>query len=472
MQDNSKEIWMPRAICRALFRFKGRALTFFFLTIAVTVVGLIVCPRKYASEAKLFLRIGRESVAIDPTATAAGGVMGVDNSRESEINSVIEVITSRPILEKVVDLRRGGKPFSSPLERERAVRKLARHVNADSPKDTSVIVVTAEDDTPEDAQALVQAIVATYREEHMRFHRNSESFEFFNQQSAMLRGQLEEATARVRDAKTEYGFVSLEDRRKSLEEQIGALETEVRKTDSEISAVEAQVAAMRDSLDRLPADVVATLAVGDQSIVHLRRELFELQAREQALLSKRTEDHPEVIAAREQMRELKAIFNNEKVDRGAAMSTVVLKEESNLKSLLARKAKLAEQQSQLHTQLSDLNQQEQHVDQLKREADLLAANYKTYSESLEQSRVDQALKTEGITNVSEVQPASFEPKPSSPRKGRIMAMAGLLGLCGAFGLALLSEQLDQSLRFADDIERHLKLPLLASVPDMRTVPSV
>ena len=218
--------------------------------------------------------------------------------------------------------------------------------------------------------------------------------------------------------------------------------------------------------------MVATLAVGDQSQVHIRRQLFDLQALEQELLSKRTEDHPEVVAARAKMRELQAIFDNEIVDRGSAMSTVVLKEESKLKSLLARKTTLAEQQDQLHADLRSLNQQEQHVDQLEREVQLLAANYKTYSESLEQSRVDQALKTEGITNVSEVQPASFEPKPSSPRKGLTLALAGLLGLCGAVGLALLSEQLDQSLRFADDIEQRLGLPLLASIPALRAIPSV
>jgi uncharacterized protein involved in exopolysaccharide biosynthesis len=137
--------------------------------------------------------------------------------------------------------------------------------------------------------------------------------------------------------------------------------------------------------------------------------------------------------------------------------------------LEARKAKLAEQQLLLKSELRKLNEQEAHVNQLQRELDLLAANYKTYSESLEQSRVDQALKTEGITNVSIVQPASFEPKPARPRKGRTLMLAWLIGLVGGVAVALLSEHVDQSLRFGDDVERHLRLPLLESIPKLERI---
>ena len=47
---------------------------------------------------------------------------------------------------------------------------------------------------------------------------------------------------------------------------------------------------------------------------------------------------------------------------------MVLQEESKLKSLKATREKLAEQQNQLHAELRELNQQEQHVDTLLPEA--------------------------------------------------------------------------------------------------------
>jgi uncharacterized protein involved in exopolysaccharide biosynthesis len=303
----------------------------------------------------------------------------------------------------------------------------------------------------------------------VRVHRNSGSFEFFREQSDNLREQLEQATALLRDAKNEYGFVSLVERRQSLEKQIGELETQMRQTESEATASAAKVASLRTSLDKMPAGLVGSLTGGDDSLVQLRREFFELQTRQQELLSKRTADHPEVIAVQQQVRELQAIFDNEKIDHGSAMSAVVLEEESKLKSHEARCKTLALQHQQMTKELRNLNEHALQVEKLQREVDLLAANYKTYSESLEQSRVDEALQSEGITNVKVVQAASFEPKPFSPRKGVILLVAGFLGMFGGLGLALLSEQLDQSLRFGDDVERRLQLPLLAAIPLMKPV---
>ena len=463
----TKDAWSLRVIYQALFRFKWRAIGFFVITVALAVVGIITSPRAYESYAKLLLRIGRESVSVDPTATASGQVIGFESSREIEINSVLEMITSRQIAEKVVDRLHQGKPFASAMERDIAIRDLRDRVSAWSPKQTSVIVLGAEGPTPEAAQEITQAIVDVYREEHMRVHRTSGSYKFFQEQSQMLRQQLEEATEQLRDAKNRFGFVDLAARRESLQKQVGELETTMRNLDSEITGTAAQASAVRASLDGLPSNLVATLAGGNEAVVKLREQFFALQTREQELLAKFTERHPEVIAIRQQVRELREIFDNEKIDRGVAQSTVVLKEESLLSALQARRAKVAEQQQQLQAELQSLNQQESEVNQLQREVDLLAANYKTYAHSFEQSRVDQALSLEGITNVSVVQPASFEPKATRPRKGLTLAIAMFIGLCGGVTIALLSEQLDQTLRTSDDVERHLRLPILTSIPEMK-----
>ncbi len=471
MRDSPRETWTRRSIYHALFRFRWRAIGFFCTTVTLAVIGLIVASPTYRSEAKLLLRVGRESVSLDPTATATGHVIGYNNSRETEINSVIEVITGRPIIEKVAEQLQGEKPFASVLERDRAVRSLMRKVAAWSPKATNVIAVSGEGDTPELAQSTVQAVIDAYVEEHMRVHRTSGSYEFFEDQTEKLLRDLEEASDHLRDAKNEYGFVELTGRRTSLQKQIGDLEATMRNIDSEVTASKAKVAAMQASLDGLPANMVASLAGGDKSSVNLRQTLFQLQTREKELMSQRTPDHPSVIAIREQVRALELILEKEKLDRGSAESTVTLEERSKLRSWEARKAKLAEQHLVLQSELRDLNQQETHVNELQRKHDLLEGNLNTYSVSLEQSRVDQALKTEGITNVSVVQAASFEPKPASPKKKRTLAIAWMIGLIGGIGLALLSEQADQSLHSGDDVERHLRIPLLASIPRLQAVPS-
>src|SRR4030067_2390325 len=80
-----------RDICRVLFRHKRKMLVFFCTTLFLVVVGLIVFPRTYTSSARLLVRMGKESVTLDPTATL-NQTVNVEGSRESEINSELEIL--------------------------------------------------------------------------------------------------------------------------------------------------------------------------------------------------------------------------------------------------------------------------------------------------------------------------------------------------------------------------------------------
>ncbi len=91
-----------RDILWIVFRHKGKAFTFFVLTMVATVSIILWYPRRYRSEAKLFVRLGRETVALDPTATT-GQRVALMESRDNEINSVVEMLKSRGLAEKVVD---------------------------------------------------------------------------------------------------------------------------------------------------------------------------------------------------------------------------------------------------------------------------------------------------------------------------------------------------------------------------------
>jgi capsular polysaccharide biosynthesis protein len=77
------------------------------------------------------------------------------------------------------------------------------------------------------------------------------------------------------------------------------------------------------------------------------------------------------------------------------------------------------------------------------------------------------LKSEKISNISVIQPASFVPKPVSPKKGMTLLVGFALSICGGFGVICLSGYLDQSLCKPEDIEEKLRLPVLASIPRMR-----
>src|SRR5262245_47280000 len=91
----------PRDFAQVLFRHKNKVATWCGLVMALSIAALVLLPRKYESEAKLFLKLGRESIGLDPTATT-GVTVPVQESRETEINSTRDMLKSRAVLESVV----------------------------------------------------------------------------------------------------------------------------------------------------------------------------------------------------------------------------------------------------------------------------------------------------------------------------------------------------------------------------------
>jgi len=459
-------VWSLRDLYRALFRYRKRSIAFFLAIMGLVSVSLAFCPRKYTSDAQLFVRLGRESVALDPTATT-GAFVGPNVTRENEINSIIEVMGSRAIIARVADSIGLDEPAESKLGRERGITGLMEGINIWSPKSTNVIGVSCEARSPERAQEVVATLIDTYLEEHLRLNSTPGSFEFFDEQSKLLKKQLDDASTALRDAKSSFNLASIEGRRDALQQQVSSVETQILDAESGLAASQAKIASMRGALGQLPEAMLKQFANPSGSATTMRELLYELQTREQELLAKYTEDHPSVIAIRKQVQEADKILRSEQPDRSQATTAAVLAEQSTYESLQARAKSLEGQLDRLQLDLAALNQQEIQVRELERRVTVAETNYLTYMASLEQTRVNQALKRQEISNINVIQPASLVLKPVSPKKGITLAIAFVVACCGGVGLAFVSDQLDHSLGTPEDIEKRLGLPTLVSIPHMK-----
>lgn len=87
---------------RVVSRHRKKSLSVFVAVAAMVVLYLVWGPRSYESAAKLFVRIGRESVALDPTATT-GQTVQLQVTRTNEINSVLDLLQGRGTAERVVE---------------------------------------------------------------------------------------------------------------------------------------------------------------------------------------------------------------------------------------------------------------------------------------------------------------------------------------------------------------------------------
>ena len=510
-----------RDLYYVLFRHKWK-MVLFLLVVTVTV---FVCTFNtleiYRSEAKLLIRLGRESVTLDPTATT-GQIINVSRSRESEVNLELEILKSRELSENVVDsigpdafIRRSArklsinspddkvirkttqeaptevkKPLSSPErfnlvkssdDRNKAVLEVMKNLEIKALKDSSIISISYEVESPKLAQNVIAILIDYYLEKHIAVHQTPGSHQFFIQQVTDLRSTLALSENELRNLRDKSGISSLEEQRQVIFNRIAELEGQTGATGAELAACQAKVQVLQKTLASIPEVLVTqeTTGFSDHAVDLMRAKLYEMQLKEHDLLSKFAEGSQQVQMIRQEVAEARMLLDKEiaktgriEVSKGvniAYMQTqsALFTERAALSSFQAKVKNLREQLATAKEGLKALNDADLKITSLKREISLQQANYQRYSENLEQARIDHALEGKKISNISVVQPATLPTRPVPQRRSLKLALGLIVGILGAIALAFFFEYLDHSIRTPEEAEEKLLLPILASIPRAR-----
>ena len=452
-----------RHVFRIPLRHKGKLVAVFTAVVITTLLVTALTPRTYRSEGKLLVRLGRENMALDPTATlGTAPLLTIQQSRENEMNSVIEIMRSRVLLEKVIDTlgpaRIMGKDPTASVDREDAIRKLIRSLDVGSVRKSNVLEITYDAASPELAQAVVDKVIACFLEEHIRLNRTPGAEEFLDEQTACIRQRLQDREEKLRAMKDETGLTSPDTRKTIIVTRIGRLEDELLQNKATLASKDAEVKQLQKQLVDLPATQVTEQTVGfaNEAADGMRQQLYALQLREKELASRVTDDHPLLLEVREQIAAAQGVFGQEKTERTQTKTGIsksheeikmqLLKEEPVRVSLVAKCERLESQLAAEQSSLAKLNEDELRVVRLQREVQLEDANYRKYVDSLEQAHIDRAMATEGKSNISIVQPATLDPRAIKPQTALNLLLAMVVGLIGGLGVTYAAESLDESAR--------------------------
>ena len=481
-----------REVSYVLFRHKWKVTIFFLSVILIVSLGTFLSPKIYQSEATLLVRVGRESVTLDPSATT-GQVISLGHSRDAEINSEVEVLRSRDLVERVVETigldtflkglgRRTEKavaPASAIGDRDNIIRTVIENLKIDVRKGSNIIHASYEGQGPELTQNVLIKLIDLYLEKHASVHRTPGSYEFFNQQTEQLRVSLAKTEENLRKVKNKTGIASLEDQRRVVYTRVNDLQRESELTYSSLAASEAKVRVMEKALSDLPATTVTgeTGGVGNYGADLMRSKLYELKLKEQDLLSRYTEKSISVREIRRQIVEAEGLIAKEESTRTQVTKGLnegysraqldIFTEKGTLASLQAKAKVLRDQLVNARAELTLLNNNEVQIAELQRQLSIQEANYRKFSQNLEEARVGHALELQKISNISVVQPPTHPFRPVRPRKTLNLALGVLLGMLGGIALAFFSEYMDHTFKRPKDIEERLKLPLLAVIPNSK-----
>lgn len=494
-----------KAFVCTLHRQKLAAGLTFLSAIGLALAVVFFYPRSYQSEAKVFVRKGRETVSLDPTATT-GQVTALVDSHEREINSVVALMKSRYLAEKVVTelgpeavlsggARQGAErqeEGSSPQTllkllptidevsaTDRAIRRVQQRLRVNAERDSNVITLRYVDRSPGQAQKVTAALLRAYRSEHLRVNRTEGSKKFFDQQTVLLHKRWREAIEKLRALKDAGGFASIETHRNLLEGRISRTSEELADAETKLAASRARCSLLERLIASLPKNKVSEWEEGHPNVSRdgMRQQLYDLELLERGLSAKFGDSHPKLAMVRSQLEDAQRILETQKMERVHTKTSVnaereslhlsLLNEKANAEALEAGVKRLVVEHAQLIDSMRALNQRELEVADMQQKVNLTAAAYRSYAENLEQTRIDEALEANRISNVNTYQSASLETRPVSPRKGLVCAAGLVLATIASILVVVVREHLDTTLRTEEEVESELDLLVLAAVPNQR-----
>lgn len=503
---------------QSLFRHMKKAALLALIILSLAALVLVFAPRTYRSEAMLYLQIGRESVRLDPTATTGERISVQQIDRSQEVTSVIDVLYSRGILEKLVDnlgpevvlaKRWPGEEESSgflqtkidsvidhtitPLiqmvksidpisPREEAIVKLSKNLNVYAERDSSLITVRYDTKFPELAQLVMHNLIDIYRSEHLRLHRTSGSKEFFAEQHAMLENKLNDAVDELQSAKNQLNIVSIELRRETLEERLGKIELASYANLETLASLQAEVADLSDQVAAIPRRIVSEdITVPNTGTDALREKLYELQVLQMDQEARFNSDHPALQNTRKQVQQAQDILavetrarqetTNDMNPNHQALALSLATAESKLAAAEAGKKALQSQRNTILEDLKSLNSHELEIDELSRQVQIAREKYFRYAENLEQARIDEELNKQRISDVIVAQEATLVEKPVSPNKLIVIALSAVLTVASVIALVCFCELFGNRIYTEDQLRRAVPLPVLGVVPKDRKLAS-
>lgn len=502
----------PADVFRVLARHAFKALIVFSLIVAATIAWILLTPKKYESVAKIYVRIGRESSTLDPSATT-GKTVNIQKSLDSEINSMLQILGSHETVKRVVNdigpdvilansISSNGAPAKnespswslrkwisdlkssiitnefSATKTETAIKLLRERSSFSAPKESNVLNIICQAGHPELARKISASWASAFVEEHLRVTRTNGSFTFFSDQVENNKLRLNNVQRELRDAKSQSGLVSIEGQGKILEDQANSIKTRLSTSLAALASTEAKLKSLESILEtepeRIENDEKTAIPNG---WYELRNRLFDLENTESGLKANKSDLHPEVIAITEQRKALEKIL--EKMNQVTSESTsspnpthILFRQsqlnEQALSFAIRAEAETLKQQAVANLQeIEQLNANEIKILELERQSLSLETIYLASVASREQSALLEGLELANISSVSLLQKASYSSQSAGMGRLKKLLMGIALGIFSAIFFIFTCEYFDRSYATPEQVEQSLSIPVMASIPQDR-----
>jgi succinoglycan biosynthesis transport protein ExoP len=459
-----------------VLRRRYLAISVALVVVSVFTWGSFFVPAVY--EARSTVLIDKSSI-MQPLIQG----IGVAGGSEESLSSLKESITSRSVilrtLEKLGMINDRTRGRSEGLINE--IRSnLAIELQGGGTNGADLFTLSYRGRDPRMVSDVVNALVRECIDETVGFRRSDaySAYEFIQSQLMDYKGKLEESDKAIREFR-EKNPEMIPQNENTL---VGRIENfQASMIDSEIKLKE--LIRKKENLQKqLSGEKELTVAIvtNDDSpqgrLAHLNNQLV-------MLMTKYTDNYPEVIKVKSEIAELKKEMERAKTShqRGPGSETAMInpiyqqlrqelaKTDVEVESLKARLAELSRQQREGERALGRMPKGQEEWTKLQRDRNVYQRIYDELLQKLESAKVSRDLEIGNKGENFKILDAAVLPQlPVKPNRPVMILMGILLGIVSGVATVLGLDYLNHSFKDEDSIESALGLSVLVAVPTIVT----
>lgn len=413
-------------------------------TLIATIVAFVL-PKSYQSTTLVRVKSNNISSMAGYAAMAAGFGIAIGEGSSGSPESYIELMKSREVLEPIIAELDLPDEDKEKLTVEDFAKKNLEVINI---KKTDLITIAAYGKTPEEAQMISQGVADNFLALMTKLNKedNSTTLKFLDERIKIAKEEMETAENKLAAYQQEHKIYAPDEQAKAIIANLNNYDTTIAQLQAQSEGDSAKLAGVTSQLEQQNASLLEYNVSDNTNIGNIRESIVNKRVELVGLQQQFTDEHPDVIKAKEELNSLEKSLSDEIVKAVNSQSVTLSPVQSNLlkdkistevqisvnnASLEALRAKQAEAQENIATLSADSVE----YMRLSREATITGQVYTSLVQNYEQTRIQEAKDSMDI-QIIDAADLPNEDMPAKPNKKLVVAIGFVLGIMISFGYTL------------------------------------
>lgn len=418
------------------------------IIVLCTVIAIIVAfvlPKSYQSNTLVRIKSSNNSAMSGMAAMAAGFGIDVGGSSSASPENYIELMKSREVIQPIID---GLDMDEEKKEKMTTDGFIKSNLEITNTKKTDLINITAYGKTPEEAQMISQSVADNFLTLMTKLNKegNSSTINFLNDRMAIAKEEMETAENKLQAYQQEKGIYSPDDQAKALIDRLSAYDTNIAQLEAQEQANSAKLQDVTGQLEQQNSSLLEYNISDNDAIMNLRTAIVNKQVELVGLEQRYTEEHPDVIQAKQELAELKRSLDREIQSAVNSESATLTPVQGNLlmEKVQTETAKavtsasleaLKSKQQEAEGNISTLSADSVEYMRLLRAQTITSEVYTNLVKAYENTRIQEAQESMDI-QIIDAANLPREDMPAKPNKKIIAAIGFVFGIMISFGYTL------------------------------------